>query len=75
MRLSKYANRLQGMDIRMLNLGILAYLVCVVAIISGAGGLLLFATSTAVGLLPPLLGIRRTHVMGVIIVPAIMLAL
>ena len=75
MRLSKYANRLQGIDIRTLNLGILAYLVCVVAIISGAGGLLLFATSTAVGLLPPLLGIRRTHVMGVIIVPAIMLAL
>ncbi|VVB99169.1 Tripartite tricarboxylate transporter TctA family protein [uncultured archaeon] len=75
MKHSKHANRLQSLDIKALNLGILAYLVCAVAIISGGAGLLLFATSTAVGLLPPLLGIRRTHVMGLIIVPAIMLAL
>lgn len=75
MKLAKHANKLQTLDIKTLNLGILAYLVAAVAIISGAGGLLLFATSTAVGLLPPLLGIRRTHVMGLIIVPAIMLAL
>lgn len=75
MKLAKHAGRLQQLDLRTLNLGILAYLVCAVAIISGAGGMLLFATSTAVGLLPPLLGIRRTHVMGLIIIPAIMLAL
>ncbi|MCX6772849.1 MAG: tripartite tricarboxylate transporter permease [Candidatus Micrarchaeota archaeon] len=75
MKLAAHANKLQSLDIKALNLGILAYLVCAVAIISGAGGLLLLATSTAVGLLPPLLGIRRTHVMGLIIVPAIMLAL
>ena len=75
MKLAKYANVLQSLDIKTLNMGILGYLVCAVAIISGAGGLLILATSTAVGLLPPLLGIRRTHVMGLIIVPAIMLAL
>ena len=75
MKLAKYANKLQSIDVKTLNLGILAYLVCAVAIISGAGGLLILATSTAVGLLPPLLGVRRTHVMGLIIVPAIMLAL
>ena len=75
MRLSRHANLLQKFDVKTINLGVLAYLVCAVAIISGAGGLLLFATSTAVGLLPPLLGIRRTHVMGLIIVPSIMLAL
>ena len=75
MKLAKHAGALQKIDIKTLNLGILAYLVAAVAIISGAGGMLLFATSTAVGLLPPLLGIRRTHVMGLIIVPAIMLAL
>ncbi|MCX8174949.1 MAG: tripartite tricarboxylate transporter permease [Candidatus Micrarchaeota archaeon] len=75
MRLAKHANRLQSLDMRVLNFGILSYLTCAVAIVSGAGGLLLFATSTAVGLLPPLLGIRRTHVMGLIIVPAIALSL
>jgi len=75
MKLAKHANRLQMLDVKTLNMGILGYLVCAVAIISGGGGLLILATSTAVGLLPPLLGVRRTHVMGLIIVPAILLAL
>ena len=75
MRLSRYASALSSFDTRTLNLAVLAYLVCAVAIISGGDGLLLFATATAVGLLPPLLGIRRTHVMGLIIVPSILLAL
>jgi putative membrane protein len=75
MRLARHANALQQFDTRALNLAVRAYLVCAVAIISGGEGLMLFATATAVGLLPPLLGIRRTHVMGLIIVPSIMLAL
>ncbi len=75
MRLSRHASLLSSFDTRALNLGVLAYLVGAVAIISGGEGLLLFATATAVGMLPPLLGIRRTHVMGLIIVPSIMLAL
>ncbi|MFA6214891.1 MAG: tripartite tricarboxylate transporter permease, partial [Candidatus Micrarchaeia archaeon] len=75
MRLSRHASALCSLDTRALNMGVLAYLVCAVAIISGGGGLLLFATATAVGLLPPLLGVRRTHVMGLIIVPSILLSL
>jgi putative membrane protein len=75
MRLSRHASALSSFDTRELNLGVLAYLVAAVAIISGGEGLLLFATATAVGLLPPLLGVRRTHVMGLIIVPSILLAL
>ncbi len=75
MKLSVHADRLQKIGMRNLNLGILAYLVCAVAIISGAEGLLVFATATAIGLLPPLLGVRRTHVMGLIIVPSVLLAL
>ncbi len=75
MRLSRHAGALAKIDTRALNLGVLAYLVCAIAIISGAVGLLLFATATAVGLLPPLLGVRRTHVMGLIIVPSILLSL
>ena len=75
MRLSRHADWLQKLGVRNLNLCILAYLVCAVAIITGAEGLLVFATATAVGLLPPLLGVRRTHVMGLIIVPSILLSL
>ncbi len=75
MKLSSHANKLQQVDTKKLNLAVLAYLTCAVAIISGAGGLLLFAISTAIGILPPLLGIRRTHVMGLIIVPAILLSI
>ncbi|MFA4983150.1 MAG: tripartite tricarboxylate transporter permease [Candidatus Micrarchaeia archaeon] len=75
MFLSRHVKVFSEIDMKALNLGILGYLVVMVGIISGAGGLLLFATSTAVGLLPPLLGVRRTHVMGLIIVPSILLAL
>ena len=75
LRLAKHADRLQKFGMKSVNLGILAYLLCAVAIISGGEGLLVFATATAIGLLPPLLGIRRTHVMGLIIVPSILLAL
>lgn len=75
MLLSKRAHKLSGVDFRPLNLAVLAYLFFAVLIISGAEGLLLFATSAAIGILPPLLGVRRTHVMGLIIVPSIFLHL
>ena len=75
MKLSKYAYMLQKIDMHQLNLCVLGYVVCAVAIISGGGGLLVLAVSAAIGMLPPLLGIRRTHVMGLIIVPSILLAL
>jgi putative membrane protein len=74
-RATARAGSLQGLGSSEVGLGILAYLICAVAIISGAEGMLIFATATAVGLLPPLLGVRRTHVMGLIIVPSIMLSL
>lgn len=72
--LSRHANFVASIDSKALNLGILAYLVCAVAIISGWMGLLLLATSTCIGVMAPLLGVRRNHVMGLIIVPSIMLA-
>ncbi|MEM4554558.1 MAG: tripartite tricarboxylate transporter permease [Candidatus Anstonellaceae archaeon] len=72
MRLGKgMASRLSS---KKLGLLVLAYLVVAVGIICGWLGLVLFATCTAAGLLPPLLGIRRTHVMGLIILPSIFLS-
>lgn len=75
LKISKRTDAFGKIDMKTLNLGVLGYLVAAVLVISGAEGLLLFATATAVGLLPPLLDIRRTHVMGLIIVPSILLAL
>ncbi|MCX6769857.1 MAG: tripartite tricarboxylate transporter permease [Candidatus Micrarchaeota archaeon] len=72
---SRHANRLALLNSNEIGLSVLAYLVCVVGIVSGAAGLLVFATATAVGLLPPLLGVRRTHVMGLIIIPSLLLAI
>ncbi|MCX8194865.1 MAG: tripartite tricarboxylate transporter permease [Candidatus Micrarchaeota archaeon] len=73
LKLSRHIERLHLENLKKVNLLVLAYLLCAVALISGAGGLLVFSTSTAIGMLPPLLGIRRTHVMGLIIVPSIIL--
>ena len=39
---------------------------------SGAVGLLVLATATAIGLLPATVGVKRTHCMGVIILPCIL---
>jgi putative membrane protein len=73
--LARHAGKLQNIDMKKLNLAVLAYLVFAVALISGAQGLLVFATATSIGMLPPLLGIRRTHVMGLIIIPSMLLSI
>jgi putative membrane protein len=39
---------------------------------TGLIGLLVLATATAIGLLPAAVGVRRTHCMGVIMVPCIL---
>jgi len=74
-KLARHADLLHNIETRKLNLAVLAYLTFAVAAISGAAGLLTFATAAAIGILPPMLGIRRTHVMGLIIIPSILLAL
>jgi len=73
--LSKRTHFLSRLEMKDVNLGVLAYLVCAVAIISGTLGILTLATAAAIGILPPLLGIRRTHVMGLIIVPSMLLGM
>ncbi|MCX8196767.1 MAG: tripartite tricarboxylate transporter permease [Candidatus Micrarchaeota archaeon] len=70
-QLAKHAQRFLQ-NSKMLNLLVIIYLVFSVWLISGPLGMLLFAVCTAAGVLPPLLGIRRTHLMGIIIVPSIL---
>jgi putative membrane protein len=71
----RHINAIRSLDMRALGLFVLIYLIVAVFTVSGGEGLLLFATSAALGMLPPLFGIRRTHLMGLIIVPSIYLAL
>ncbi len=55
-----------------LNALVLAYLLSLIFLIGGGPAGLLIATVAAfIGSLPPLLGVRRTHVMGFILLPSI----
>ncbi|MBI4181508.1 MAG: tripartite tricarboxylate transporter permease [Candidatus Aenigmarchaeota archaeon] len=44
-------------------------------VLTGASGLLVLLTATGLGLLPPLVGVRRTHAMGCLMVPIILFSL
>jgi len=63
---------MQRVDYRKATIGIIASLVMLVAWFTGAFGLLVLITSTAIGALPPLLGVKRTFSMGVLILPTIL---
>lgn len=54
---------------------ILLFILVVVIIFSGWLGLLVFIVSTATGLIAILLGVRRTHLMGCLLIPSIILSL
>ena len=68
----KIVNRI---DQKAMNILIFSFLLVSVAMVSGPFGLFVCGISTAMGLLPPLLGVRRTHLMAFLIVPSIMLLL
>lgn len=51
---------------------IMISLTIMVGILTGFPGLLILFTATAIGLLPPLWGVKRTQAMGVLLLPIIM---
>lgn len=67
---ARAANRL---PYRTLVVGVLAFLVALVLLFSGLVGLAVAATATWIGLLPPLVGVRRVHLMGALLLPLILL--
>jgi len=69
---SKYISKI---NYRLLSLIILLILVVVCFLLSGFLGILVLAVSTAVGLTCIYLGIRRTHMMGCLLLPTILLYL
>ena len=52
-------------------MGIIIFITAMVFAFTGWKGLLILAVSTAIGMIPPLIGIRRSHNMGVLMVPVL----
>lgn len=68
-RLSSSARHLGRVDGRILNLAVVGLLVFLTAALAGPFGLLVLVLATAVGLVPPLVNVRRVHAMGAIMLP------
>ena len=51
---------------------VIIFLVIMVFLFSGVLGLAILAISTCVGMIPPLIGVKRVHLMGCLIVPVIL---
>ncbi|VVB66425.1 Tripartite tricarboxylate transporter TctA family protein [Candidatus Gugararchaeum adminiculabundum] len=63
---------LARIDERKMNLLVFGYLIFLAFAMGGPLGLLVLATSAMIGLIGPFTGVKRTHFMGVIIVPTIL---
>ena len=57
---------------RALCLGVISFVTLIVAYFSGITGILVMATSTAVGLISPLAGVKRSNAMGCLLLPVIL---
>jgi putative membrane protein len=66
------ASLFSGADYWRVSVAVLAFVMFLVWIFTGWLGVLIAAVSAAVGLLPVLSGVSRTHLMGVLLVPTIM---
>lgn len=68
------ARRIHVIPYRGLVVTVLAYLVITVVVFTGFTGLLVFVTGCALGWLPIRLGLQRTHLTGVLLVPVLVYA-
>jgi putative membrane protein len=62
---------MRRIDMRIVNALLAVYLIAAVIAIDGFTGLAIAGLATAIGLLPPLLNVRRTHLMGFLLLPAL----
>ncbi|MCX6777325.1 MAG: hypothetical protein NT157_00385, partial [Candidatus Micrarchaeota archaeon] len=61
-----------GLDSGKIGAAVVVYLLAIILLIDGAVGLFVAAVACCIGVLPPLLGVRRTHLMGLILLPSIL---
>ncbi len=73
LKLAKFViKRVQLIDYHKFTIGILLFLVFMIFYLTGWKGLLIAITSTAIGLMPTVVGVKRSHCMTVLIIPTIM---
>ncbi len=66
-----FASRISRAPYIPLTRGIIALITVLVLIISGPKGVLVLITATFVGFLPPILGVKRVHSMGFLMIPTL----
>jgi len=67
-----FARLIPRVPMRRLSEAVLVLLGTLVLLFAGPLGVLVLVTAAAVGLLPPMLGVRRVHLMGALLVPVIL---
>lgn len=73
LKLSRWvAGRMDAVPYRGLCIAVIFLVTAIVLLLSGLWGVVVFGVSTAVGLLPPIVGVKRTHAMGCILLPCIL---
>jgi putative membrane protein len=70
--LSRSASRLNGIDGRLLNHAVIAFIVILCSILTGPFGVVILILATALGLVSHLVNVPRVFCMGAIIVPVIL---
>lgn len=67
-----FARKCSRVNYPLLVKSVIAFLLVMIALFSGALGLAILAISTCVGMLPPLIGVKRVHLMGCLLVPVML---
>jgi len=67
-----FAVRVSNLNYRKISIAIIAFISVLVAIFSGLLGLFVLLVSTLIGLLAPLSGVRRIHLMACLIIPVVL---
>ena len=70
--LSRSASRFNGIDGRLLNHAVIAFIIILCSILTGPFGVVILMLATALGLVPHLVNVPRVYCMGAIIVPVIL---
>ncbi|MCK5291805.1 MAG: tripartite tricarboxylate transporter permease [Thermoplasmata archaeon] len=64
-----FARRFSRVPYKKLVIGVLSYLVIMIFLFSGPLGLVVGGVATCIGMIPPLIGVKRVHLMGCLILP------
>jgi putative membrane protein len=71
-RLSASAHLLKGFDSRVLNRGVIVFVVLLSIVLTGPFGLFILLLATTIGLVPHLVNIPRMYCMGAIMIPVML---